>query len=46
MNPKRSSKGLFFGNLRGLEMNPGDGIRWYIIAPSSGAMGMSHHPGH
>jgi FtsP/CotA-like multicopper oxidase with cupredoxin domain len=29
-NLKHAINGLFFGNLRGLEMNKGDRVRWYI----------------
>lgn len=31
-NLKHAINGLFFGNLRGLEMNKGDRVRWYITA--------------
>lgn len=31
-NLKHSINGLFFGNLKGLTMNEGDRVRWYLVA--------------
>jgi FtsP/CotA-like multicopper oxidase with cupredoxin domain len=35
MNLKHAINGLFFGNLRGLVMNKGDRVRWYVTALGS-----------